>query len=200
VSTLTLRPNAAGSWQLWSTFGSGSAHYDRVADESDLSGVEITNDNVKRETENLENTPQTGTINHVTAYARAKATGKAKPEGMLIIWRTYSTDYESIKAGVSHTDFTDVSEQRNTNPNTGLAWTWDEINLLQIGCQAQDLDATEKIQVSELWIVVDYTLTTGFRKFQFTSEPPTASAFNQLKFVSEPPVPGAFNKLAYEGE
>ena len=40
----------------------------------------------------------------------------------------------------------------------------------------------------------------GFKKLQYTTEPPTTGVFNQLKFASEPPVSGAFNKLLYEGE
>jgi hypothetical protein len=40
----------------------------------------------------------------------------------------------------------------------------------------------------------------GFRKLQYSTEPPTTGAFNKLKYVSEPPVPTAWNKLAYAGE
>jgi hypothetical protein len=40
----------------------------------------------------------------------------------------------------------------------------------------------------------------GFRKLQYSTEPPTTGAFNKLKYISEPPVPAAWNKLAYAGE
>jgi hypothetical protein len=42
--------------------------------------------------------------------------------------------------------------------------------------------------------------TTGWRKLQYLTEPPTIGTFNKLKFAVEPPVSGAFNKLLYDGE
>jgi hypothetical protein len=76
----------------------------------------------------------------------------------VIIWTTYSTDYESSAITISRTAFTDYSEARTTNPNSGQAWTWSEVNALEIGSRASTLASDEIIQVSEFWIVVDYTL------------------------------------------
>jgi hypothetical protein len=76
----------------------------------------------------------------------------------VIIWTTYSTDYESSAITISRTAFTDYSEVRTTNPNSGQAWTWSEVNALEIGSRASTLASDETIQVSEFWIVVDYTL------------------------------------------
>lgn len=72
----TLRPNAAGTYQDWTTFGTGSAHYDRTNDLSDTTGVQITGSTASKETEHLAD-PTFGddaTINSVTAYVKAKAT------------------------------------------------------------------------------------------------------------------------------
>ena len=87
-----------------------------------------------------------------------KPVGSNPEEKAVIFWRTHDTDYESSAITISRTAFTDYSETRATNPNTGSAWTWDEINALQIGSRASVLGSTETIQVSEFWIVVDYTL------------------------------------------
>jgi len=377
--TSTLRPNAAGTYQQWSTFGSGSNHWDRTSDQNDATGVQVTGSTTLKETENLQDTSQTGTINSVTAYMRAKETGETlvyqqisyvgatsatgnnptsgsfslpsgwqagdfgifwwytysntktftltgtgtgitqkyqtapsgygrlfigyrtlqsgdstfdwtsssvassttirgasvfrnvdttnpwdadsgtpitftdainpnppavttitdkawvypvfgkmndytsitlpsgytgagsgssfagndasagtaykektpagsedpaawtlggglstddgqvwtgalKPassnpvEQTVILWRTYSTDYENSATTISRTAFTDYSQTRTTNPNTGQTWTWNEVNALEIGSRASTLGTTETIQVSEFWIVVDYTL------------------------------------------
>jgi hypothetical protein len=111
----------------------------------------------RKETENLADTSQTGTINSVTTYICAKATGSGD-EQAVILWRTYSTDYESSPATISTTAFTDYSEARTTNPNTVASWTWTEVNALEIGSRASSLASGETIQVSEYWIVVEYTL------------------------------------------
>ena len=91
-------------------------------------------------------------------------TGALKPassnpnEQAVILWRTYDADYESSAITISRTAFTDYSEARTTNPNSGQAWTWSEVNALEIGSRASTLASDEIIQVNEFWIVVDYTL------------------------------------------
>jgi len=159
-ATLTLKPNVAGTDQAWATFGSGSAHWDRTSDVNDATGVQVTGSTTLKETENLQDTSQTGTINSVTAYIRAKVSGGGGTvEKACILWRTYSTDHESADFDISRTAFADYSQTRTMNPNTGVAWTWAEINALQIGSRATTLGSSEAIQVSEFWIVVDYTST-----------------------------------------
>jgi hypothetical protein len=306
--TLTLRPNAAGTYQNWETFGAPPSHWEGTSDQNDVTGVQSpAGDTTAKETENLQDTSQTGTIHSVTAYMRAKSTGSdsnttifsdgfeagnfalwtdggtttwvitsaqkhsgtysatcgsandgaltsdnidvsgatsiylsfwirdddldnsdgylyyydntgsydqildlnsltptedqwtfysttitdsqyfhstfrirfnetpengencwiddvtvnkiiSGDEQAVILWRTYDTDYESSTITISRTAFTDYSEARTTNPNSDQAWTWTEINALQIGSRASTLGSGETIQVSEYWIVVDYTL------------------------------------------
>jgi hypothetical protein len=334
--TLILRPNAAGTYQQWSTFGD-TVHWSLTSDQNDNTGVQVTGTTTLKETENLADTTQAGTINSVTAYMRAKASsstetytlyahqetitiagttyyllkttsadaagttfatsvgstgyklfgkwvyqltdvisipastwtvyyraytgggtvygvvdilirksdgttrttiatkvatsstyfgtswgtysgtysfpgytvvdqtdyleidfyanvtaskaGKSaylriddntlapenqtRVEGVsldysekaVIVWRTHSTDYESSATIVSRTAFTDYSETRTVNPYTGSAWTWDEVNNLEIGARATQLGSADTIQVSEFWIVVDYV----------ANQPPTVS-------------------------
>jgi len=166
-NTLTLRPNAAGTYQAWGTFGSGSAHWDRTSDRSDLTGVQVTGSALLKETENLEDTTQTGTINSVTAYMRAFTLnwGGAK-EYAKICWRIGVNDYESAAKEISRTAFTDYFDTRTINPNTGSDWTWTEINALQIGSIVSTLGDTETIRVSEYWIVVNYTPPPGQIRLQ----------------------------------
>jgi flagellin-like protein len=85
----------------------------------------------------------------------------APAERAAILWRTYNTIYESTPFTASRTAFTDYSEKRTTNPNTGFPWTWAEINALEIGIRASTLGTDETMQVSEVWIAVDYAGTGG---------------------------------------
>jgi hypothetical protein len=85
----------------------------------------------------------------------------APAEKAVILWRTHNLNYESAAFTISRTAFTDYSETRTTNPNTGLPWTWDEINALEIGSKASTLGADETIQVSEYWIIVSYAGTSN---------------------------------------
>lgn len=158
MATLTLRPNAAGTYQTWTRVG-GSNHWGVTSDESDSTYLYSLSTSDK-ETENLADTAQTGIINSVTAYIRAKApAGGGAAETAVILWRTHSADYESTTITISRTAFTNYSQAKTVNPNTGVAWTWDEINALEVGARAYALGVDEEIDVSEIWIVVDYTAT-----------------------------------------
>jgi type II secretory pathway pseudopilin PulG len=90
-----------------------------------------------------------------------RPTGTNPEERAVILWRTYDRDYESSSITVSRTTFTSYSEKRTTNPYTGQCWTWDEINALEIGVRASQLGAEEKLKVSELWILVNYTMAAA---------------------------------------
>jgi len=74
--TLTLRPNAAGTYQAWGTFGAPPSHWEGTSDQNDATGVQSpAGDTTAKETENLQDTSQTGTINSVTVHMKAKAYG-----------------------------------------------------------------------------------------------------------------------------
>lgn len=151
---LTLHPNDAGTYQLWTRVG-GATHWGVTSDEDDATYLSTLN-TADRETENLGDTAQTGTINSVTAYIRAKAFGLSTSEQAVIVWRSHSTNYESDAISISRVAFTNYSQARTVNPNTTLAWTWDEINALEVGARASTLAGGEEIRVSEIWVVVNY--------------------------------------------
>lgn len=158
MATVILRPNAAGTYQAWSTFGSPPSHWQGTSDSSDFTGVS-TNNTTSKETENLADSSDLGAINSVTAYMRARASGIGEAETAAIIWRTDRTDYESSPLTITRGVFANYYEQRTTNPSTSSAWTWAEVNTLEIGARGTYIDAPpqDTIEVSEFWIVVDYT-------------------------------------------
>ncbi len=92
----------------------------------------------------------------VRAFALVPIDPDDSVEKAVIVWRTYSNNYESSNFTVSRTGFTDYFETRTINPATGKAWTWNEINASQIGARASILGKNESIQVSEFWIVVTH--------------------------------------------
>lgn len=153
MATLTLRPNGVGNYQQWSVFG-GITHWGSTSDQSDTTGVQTTLAN-RYETEALQGSSNyAGTINSVTAYMRAQyiiAAGTA-----VNLWRTHSTDYESS----THTltaSLADYSDRRTVNPYTGSAWTWDEVNDLEVGARSVTVGSGGYVAASEFWIEVEYT-------------------------------------------
>ena len=77
-------------------------------------------------------------------------------EQATLIWKLGATEVEPGGVTISRIEFTNYSDTRTTNPGGGT-WTWTDINNLEVGSRATALGAAETIQVSEYWIVVDYT-------------------------------------------
>lgn len=83
-------------------------------------------------------TPPSGTISNVTVFMRVQAiitSGSGKN-----IWfkpRVNQVDYSAFttKAGVAtgQNNWEDFTWTYTTNPSTGVAWTWDDINAMKVG-------------------------------------------------------------------
>jgi len=157
MATVTLRPNANGTYQQWVTYGSGSTHYDRVSDQNDATGLESgTLHDV--DTEHLENSADLGTINRITLYMRARSyNGAGAVEEVKMYMKQGDCEWDTGAFVVSRTSFTTYSVTYSRNPCTELPWTWSDINNLQQGVWLYSIDAGEYVRVADLWIVVDYT-------------------------------------------
>jgi PKD repeat protein len=118
----------------------------------------------------------------VRAFALIPVTDTAA-EQAVILWRTYNTNYESSAQTISRTAFTNYSETRATNPNTGSAWTWAEVNALQLGSRASSLGANDIIQCSEYWVVVDYTPPSPLPDANFTASPTSGCTTLDVTFT-----------------
>lgn len=129
-----------------------------VSDQSDNTALQVTTSTTQKETLNLADSEDLGTINSVTAYARARyITGNGgEDEQFEIIWKLGATEITSGHLDTT-SSFADYSDSRNKDPD-GDAWTWTNVNALEIGSHASKLDAGEIIQFSEYWIVVYYTV------------------------------------------
>lgn len=154
AATITLRPNAAGARQNW--FVVGITHYGATSDQIDTTYVYDVAE-FSDELENLQNSSNLGTINSVIAFIRCKAVGGGgAAEKASVYWNT-GVLHASTPITITRATFADYSETRTTHPDTGSAWTWSQINSLQVGSRIEQLGFGEVIQCSEFWIVVDYT-------------------------------------------
>jgi hypothetical protein len=142
-----------------------AAHYSLVNDQSDNTALQA-NSTTEQETELLATTSQTGTINSVVVNMVALASTSGCSAETLCY--THSTPYDGASTsiasgtllssgGASNTNgFSTYSTTYTTNPNTGLPWTWAEVNALQIGAQATTLPSGDTIQFSQFYVVVNY--------------------------------------------
>jgi len=163
VQQETIHPNAAGQYAQWTQESPpNSAHWnccDEDPPDDDSSYVESNSAAWKYEAYNLENHTGSGTINWVRVYVRAKL---VSPETSIIrtLIRTYGANYESGDITPS-TSYQNNYTQYDTNPNTGLAWTWDEIDSLQAGASAK-ISGMVNIRMTTVWVVINYSPVGGY--------------------------------------
>jgi hypothetical protein len=164
----TVRPDGGGDENTWSSGG-----YLDVNDQNDATYLQSgigsweealfsTNDH----------TTGSGIINWVRVYIRHQYLYNS--DG------TYPAVRTSIKSGTTESDGTaiacgaswsDAYTEYPTNPDTGSAWTWAEIDSIQIGVDGYGYDKPGPndgyAQVSEVWLVVNYTPQTNQMDIEF---------------------------------
>lgn len=166
----TLLPNSAGQYSQWpSEFPPGSAHWtlcDEAIADDDNTYVENNAASAKREVYNLQDMVGSGAVNWVRVYVRARlvSTGTAN---IRILLRTYNNDYESANLGLT-TYYQNLFTQYNTNPNTGAAWTWTEINSLQAGASSQRT-GTSNVRLTAVWVILSYSTANSQRLAMYGS-------------------------------
>ncbi len=158
-----IHPNAAGQYAQWNLENPpSSAHWDCCDEDppdDDSSYVETNSAAWKYEAYNLEDHTGSGTINWVRVYVRAKLISPGTSVIRTLI-RTYNTNYESGDIALS-TSYQNNYTQYDTNPNTGLAWTWAEIDSLQAGALGKT-SGNVNIRMTAVWVIVNYSPVGGY--------------------------------------
>jgi len=161
----TLCPDAAGDEENIHNATSGAGNHwqdiDDVAPDEDNTMVyeNTIDDTYYRDLYSLPAYSKVGAINGVTVCARCRSYGgDATRANLKIACKTGGTVYESeeITTAVSYADYSKVWM---VNPHTGMAWTADDINSLQIGVALRNATAPPNLFSScctQVFAVVDY--------------------------------------------
>jgi hypothetical protein len=97
-----------------------------------------------------------GTINSVTIYFRAQANSAGEFGKPSLI--THSVLYYGTEVEISSSDWVNYSTTWTTNPNTGLTWTWAEIDALEAGVALKTNVAGDRMYCTQVYVGIDYTL------------------------------------------
>lgn len=164
-----LRPNAAGDdTEIPTQYPGSGEHWDKVddphlnPDEGDTYVSTQTSRNWERDLYRLSNYMGAGgdeTINNITVYFRFAAGGSYDVRAMAAL-KTNGAVYEGPTLIHSGTDFVTESWQCTTNPDTGEAWTWEEINDLQAGITIKGNSRTDPALCTQVYVAVDYEYST----------------------------------------
>jgi len=155
MPTYTLRPNGVGSYSQWFPINDTPAWkcVDEVTPDEDGTYIASPNTGWSVDTYALPDPTPVGAINSVTVWIRTRSfTGVP---GYAAI-RTHSTLYYSAALG-NGASYANYSWTTTVNPNTGLAWTWAEIDALEAGIYAFSIPKAD-VFCTQVWVVVDYTV------------------------------------------
>ncbi|MFA5386536.1 MAG: immunoglobulin-like domain-containing protein [Candidatus Paceibacterota bacterium] len=163
TTTVTLRPNEPGSppteLLIWGAF---PPNWQAAGDQNDSTVVYTTDTGWRKDLYGVENTTLSGSINKVTVYIKAGSpnnpVGRAKIE-----IKTGSKNDSSPEIATTTIGWVTSSQTWTTNPSTNLAWTWDEINALQVGVSLKSGGkiglgpvGNQIMGCTDVWVVVDY--------------------------------------------
>jgi hypothetical protein len=166
VATETLRPNAAGD-ECNISLESGCSvcpnHYDCV-DEADADDnatkLEVVGEATEweRDLYNIENhSVGSGTINKITLYFRCYSGGGKYVKGAIKSGTTVDETAQKEPYADFGWNWGTYAVDWVTNPHTTEAWTWDEIDSLQIGVALKSTSASTYPWCTQVYVEVDYT-------------------------------------------
>jgi len=175
--TETLRPNAAGDEaNIASQSPSSGAHWDKVdeAASDNLSTYVYTSaTDYERDLYNVpDHSEGSGTISAITVYARCYWSGSASPNQasikIAIKSGTGTGAPDTVDEGDAETlaalqVWENFSGEWTTNPATSSAWTWDEIDKLQIGIALREsfVGGPANTCCTQLYVEVEYVVSAG---------------------------------------
>ncbi len=161
--TETFRPNAAGDETLIvEQFPASGEHWDKVDDDptSDGDATYVVTENYTWQ-EDLYSLPDhsagSGTINYVKVYMVGRGESVSQTTAYIHI-KTNGVEYNGSENTMT-TGYTTYSYQWNTNPQTASAWTWAEIDALQIGVGLRRPSPGKYTRCTQIYAEVSYDTT-----------------------------------------
>lgn len=162
MGTLLLRPNAAGTnTNITTQFPASGVHYDKIdevtADE-DATYLEEVTPSTNYDTFAL---PASGlsdlVIDSVTVYVRGKNQAGAGAGRRLdpVVYVNGAVYWEDT--GVPTASYANNSQAWAVSPDTAIAWTWAEIDALEVGVRIGTGTGGDWVRCTQVWVVVAYT-------------------------------------------
>ena len=109
---------------------------------------------------NLQNPTGSGTINYIVVHYRCrKIVLKVAAVYAQSKIKTGGTEYTGTQHGLT-TSWSDYTQQYNTNPKTGVAWTWTDLNYLQAGVRMSSSPGYTDFSAgycTQVYVEVNYT-------------------------------------------
>ena len=171
MASIILRPNANGDVNNGEQYPTSGEHWDKV-DEVTADGDTTylstpTNSGSNREERfEIENATQSGVIDSVKVYVRAKTLSTSYPGTLYIAVKTHEKKYTQNVSDDLTGAYKTLSHTWTVNPYTNQPWTWEEVNNLLIGFDFRSGVSEENkyhpIFVTQVYVEVNYRKGKNF--------------------------------------
>lgn len=151
--SVIIRPNGSGNWNNNDDHGCSQNWQcvDETTADNDASYVGDNNQSWRTDSYAAENPSATGTIDSLKIYMSVRRTN-GNDEARTVIVVSGNRHYGNIIDLDPVTSYTVFSTTYSTNPETSSAWTWAQINALEIGVRLNDNG-----RCTQVWAEIFYT-------------------------------------------
>ncbi len=166
--TVTIRPDAAGSeTNITYQYPESGAHWDKIdeassdSDSTYVAARGVTPTGEKRDLYAVPDQALSGGITDVSVYVTAREESDSAHDGYVKpSVRTHSVTYDGASQEVT-TTYAVYSKSWTTNPNTGVAWTWAEIDAMEIGVAPlyphdEEWNPVSSTRVTQVYTIITY--------------------------------------------
>ncbi len=178
AGTETLRPVLAGDeTNVADQFPASGEHWDKVDEatsDADITYISTYDAAWQEDLYNIaDHSAGTGNISYVKVYMVAASLGTPTQANAYVHIKTNGAEYNGSQETTT-TSYATYSYQWDNNPQSGEAWTWDEIDALQIGVGLRRASVTEKAtRCTQVYAEVAYSGTIAL-----CGEVPTGDLFD----------------------
>ena len=159
MATVTLYPNAAGDLAQLTLVGAATHWEALLTSDGDTSYVSAE---WNQQTElidlvNLDNPSLSGTITNVSVHTVLRKTNTGDTWAYIYM-KTGGTTYANGNYSLTQS-YADYENSWATNPQTGVAWTWANIDALQAGISLKNMNPVPSTdpRCTQVYVVVTYT-------------------------------------------
>ncbi len=149
-----IRPNGPGNSAAHNNSGCPSNWQcvDEVSSDADATYIQSPGSGWSDDLYTADDPAVTGTINHIIIYIRIRNTAENDQRARTAIRIGGSTRYGTNFDLDGVSSYAVYSRSYTTNPVSGVAWTWTDINNLQIGIRSR-----RQARCTQVWAEVYYT-------------------------------------------
>ncbi len=160
--SVILRPNAAGdTTNITSQYPVTGQHWDKVDEEEpDYNATYVVTDSIAWQvdlynTANHSTQTAGGTINYVTVFMVSSSTANSTQSNAYIHIKTNGVAYNGTSENTT-IDYATYWYDWSNNPQTGQAWTWAQIDALQIGVGLRQAGGGASTRCTQVYTQINF--------------------------------------------